>query len=723
MPKARVHPLLRFYTNKRVVIEDARLGLLLWGLRGFLLWFYLNDLINNQGHLDISNVDSAKANFWANIGTLYHEQAKSQGPHTFDGWTSADDPWNGSTGYCNGQHWALPAECKTSSSNGETCWDGTGTAKTHSNCNGIFCELDWQCVASDFSQLNIKGEQMMSFITANKDYKKTVGSCSDITSSVCTNQGEVWEQLDNGYQCACIKLENQFNVGVEGMTLNFQHMFTPSAKSGIKPPAHNVCGAKDVRMSLWTTDVSGRVSLVKKFELGKPAKYPVREWLKMVGVNSLDDVNLAANQGGFDINTGRPGDTVNRVTDTAKVGKETFRMTGVGIGIDFIWGGDMREEDGHVFPSPPSSSCSSVQLHVKARLIPGWQSLGSEVHYSDRTEVIPTQSDVHYKNTNDYPIREKNDVNGSGGSGFKTMTYHDRYKRGVKFEFTYHGKLGHFDAMAFVTRVSSFIVLLGVAEAIVSMLAFSLMGYKSKVYKRGRDDVMHIEREHAKIAVSTLTAAATFRALTQKDEKMLHWSEIRDFLQSFEGISAADAAKLATRVLEEGDLDRDGGLSLEEFTNLLTEESGMLHQCIEHLDYEDPSRTLGDLNSTASKFLGFKSSRVQVSKAEFGDKPAEGAADGGAPGRVQAMNAHGMIQLHAVVPPNMLPGQSFKVGTPDGRIMQVVVPPNHAPGSTFAFCVPPTMNSPMLSVSVQPNQPQPLGGNQLVNALGKTGTA
>ena len=56
----------------------ARLGLLLWGLRGFLLWFYLNDLINNQGHLDISDVDSAKANFWANIGTLYKEQSKNQ---------------------------------------------------------------------------------------------------------------------------------------------------------------------------------------------------------------------------------------------------------------------------------------------------------------------------------------------------------------------------------------------------------------------------------------------------------------------------------------------------------------------------------------------------------------------------------------------------------------------------------------------------------------------
>ena len=74
MPSSRVHWLLRFYTGKRVVIEDARLGLLLWGFRVLLLWFYLNDLINNQGHLDVTDVENAKANFWANVGTLYSEQ-------------------------------------------------------------------------------------------------------------------------------------------------------------------------------------------------------------------------------------------------------------------------------------------------------------------------------------------------------------------------------------------------------------------------------------------------------------------------------------------------------------------------------------------------------------------------------------------------------------------------------------------------------------------------
>jgi len=71
---SRVHPLLRFYTGKRVVIEDVRLGTLLWGLRVLLLWFYMNDLINNQGHLDVTDVSAGKANFWANVGSLYSEQ-------------------------------------------------------------------------------------------------------------------------------------------------------------------------------------------------------------------------------------------------------------------------------------------------------------------------------------------------------------------------------------------------------------------------------------------------------------------------------------------------------------------------------------------------------------------------------------------------------------------------------------------------------------------------
>lgn len=566
-------------------------------------------------------------------------------------------------------------------------------------CDGIFCEMEWQCVASDFSQLNIKGEQMMSFITTNKDYRKTLGPCTTVTRALCDRYGEIFQKSANGYQCACIKMENQFNVGAEGMTLNFQHMFTPSAKSGIKPKTHNVCGAKDVRMSLWRTDeATGRVTLQKKFDLGAPAKYPVREWLKMVGVNSLDDRNIAAHQGGWVLPNGK------KMEEAAMVGVETFRMTGVGIGLDFIWGGDMREEDGYVFPSSPSSHCSSVQLHVKARLIPGWQSLGSEVHYSDRTVVdVNTNTRTSYKNDNDYPIRDSD-------AGFETMTYHDRYKRGVKFEFTYHGKLGHFDAMAFITRISSFIVLLGVAEVFVSALAFTFMGYKSKVYRRGRDDVMHIEREHAKIAVATLTAAATFRALAAEGADKLHWSEIRDYLKGFDGISEVDAGKLATRMLEEGDLDRDGGLSLEEFTNMVTEESGMLHQCIEHLDYietKSSSRHAVKAQATAS----------------LGSAPATGAADGGAPGRVQVMDQHGMLQLHATVPPGFAPGMQFKVGVPDGRIMAVVVPPNHAPGAVFTFCVPPldrgppTARMPLPSAPPRGGAPAPLGQGDLVLSL------
>ena len=115
-----------------------------------------------------------------------------------------------------------------------------------------------------------------------------------------------------------------------------------------------------------------------------------------------------------------------------------------------------------------------MSLHVKARLIPGWQSLGSEVHYSDRYQ----DSSSKYQNGNDYPVRQLSAHPGTLKPGFEQMTYHDRYKRGVKFEFTYHGKLGHFDAMAFITRVSSFVVLLGVTMVGVGA-GFSLLSIRT----------------------------------------------------------------------------------------------------------------------------------------------------------------------------------------------------------------------------------------------------
>ena len=84
------------------------------------------------------------------------------------------------------------------------------------------------------------------------------------------------------------------------------------------------------------------------------------------------------------------------------------------------------------------------------------------------------------------------------------------------------------------------------------------------------------------------------------------------------------------------------------------------------------------------------------------------------------MNAHGMLQLHAVVPPGMVPGQGFKVGVPDGRIMQVIVPPGHAPGSTFTFCVPPSASGPMAQapnrIVVQPGRAAPAGGGAPLNS-------
>ena len=267
-----VSPWLTFTTGKKVIIEDTRLGILLWVLRALLLWFYLNDLINHHGYLDVTDVASAKANFWANVGDLYTVQQMGGQGHT---------PWRN---YCDGQYWAIPSECKASSSNGDTCFTGKLPGK-YSNCDGIFCELDWQCVANDFSQLNIKGEQMMSFVTTNKDYKKTIANCTVITKAECDARGEVYQISANGYQCACIKMENQFMVGAEAMTLNFQHMFTPSAASGVRPEIEGkrICDASEVQMTLWKENNEGGMTKVKQFDLGVPAKYKVSDWLKMVG--------------------------------------------------------------------------------------------------------------------------------------------------------------------------------------------------------------------------------------------------------------------------------------------------------------------------------------------------------------------------------------------------------------------------------------------------------
>ena len=108
------------------------------------------------------------------------------------------------------------------------------TCNSEASCDGIFCEFSPKCTAMDFSEMNIKGESQMSFLTIVKDYHKTTGGCGDnydnneINSAYCTANGYKFFQNPGTGYCSCVKMQNLYPQAVEKLSLNVMHSYMVS---------------------------------------------------------------------------------------------------------------------------------------------------------------------------------------------------------------------------------------------------------------------------------------------------------------------------------------------------------------------------------------------------------------------------------------------------------------------------------------------------------------
>ena len=148
---------------------------------------------------------------------------------------------------------------------------------------------------------------------------------------------------------------------------------------------------------------------------------------------------------------------------------------------------------------------TGVKAHVFVHLNGGWHSKGSEVHYSEFPEI---SSNPELTGLPD------------GGSIYISGGYHDLYKRGIKFRFTYGGTISTFDIFHLVTSVTSTLVLVGVSGTLVSMVAFNLLGYKSTLYKDASDEKFKVKHLHARRATEAVVASVVFRQLQGQHESL-----------------------------------------------------------------------------------------------------------------------------------------------------------------------------------------------------------
>ena len=412
--KAMLHKASTFTTTRSASIHDPQLGFFYNLIRLIILLYFLLDIFGalpgGASGVYYSEIPDAYAMFWASKKDFHDEQIKT---------------WD----YCSDSTYN---------------WADSQCQKERDAGFGIFCEMGTTCANYAFSEVNIKGESEMFFMTINKDVSTEFAACSDDVFKAACNDGDTPSSrygygshdmscqtseclkqrynptdlesasmyVDNGGgQCSCVSMTNYLAKGVEGMGMTFAHRYTVTNQFKPQCQSHNkvvtylhrggvdnvddtgalISDPRKWKKSSCTSDEAGFDAKECKFKDGSVVSMRIDEWLKMAGLkDGLDERN-------------KKGMTREPMADWMQL---PYRITGLEIQMDMNYVGyismdEMCTEKEFDSDDPP------VELHVLVKGDGGWHSKGSQVAMSP---TYPTTS-----------------------NGIRTGHIHDQYKRGIKF--------------------------------------------------------------------------------------------------------------------------------------------------------------------------------------------------------------------------------------------------------------------------------------------------
>jgi hypothetical protein len=608
-----------FAATKRIRIRDPMLGLANRVIQLACILYQINDFI--AGGFLLFGTPRGSAQFWANQANLRVAQAEPN-----------------------------PAYCTASQIN----YGDRFCQQERDSGFGIFCEFDVQCKAFSFSEMNIKGENQMFFMTINKDVEINYGRAGDAFQQQCSdfdvdndieletglvagesamdryNSANRPVDLESNYiyyasetgQATCTKMVNEYAMGVEGMTMAFGHSyaldraekFDERVREGHKVVTYlhragDVIDPaqpdKHVERSCY---IDGKKTSPCMFDSGSGVELSIEEWLTLGGLkDGLDDVNKVGMKG-------RPP-----FSDA----ELTYRTSGVAIELDLQWMGGW-------------SKGQSVELHIFVDAKGGWHSKGSEVHYAD------------------YPESASDGI-------FTSGRLYDRYKRGINFRFRYGGVIDTFDYSALIVKITSLTVLLAISEVLVAAIAVTLLGYKSKVYEKVLEEPLSISSIHAKIATQALIATAAYTSINGHDKKGGALSR-EDIVLAFTNLNMPhnEAEKIAAHIMASALLDENGSLPFNAFADMFGTDETTLQEVIAHIG--DP----------------IDSSNVTIAEDGAPGLPAQKSMK-----QFRVGASRGPQDYDIQVPAGAKAGGLISFSTHDGRTIQVRIPQNAAPGSTL----------------------------------------
>ena len=389
--------LYTFTTDRQIAFHDKKLGIFYKLIQCVIFCFILYDLFTKQLYFK-TEVPSGYTTMWAEVNDLYNIQRN----------TTVKTPK-----YCDNKDYdyiySLPY------------WDYRNSS----------------CINLHYSEMYEKGENEFFFQTYFTENKIILQDCDhfNYTDSEC----QIMDRLDG--QCFCQNYKNFYSIGVEGMQLAFNHLYSTSFESG-----SNLNTSSNIRPIKTIINNHDKTKSLE-FKKGENIVISIKDWLELSGID-LEDYNKDVKVSVIDENI---------KNNTYPI----YRITGLEIILNVNY-----------YNIKDLSTFDEAVCIIDVVTNKGWASKGSNINY------------INYPNLIDGNKNEKN-------------VYVDRYRFGIKFKIIVSGLMGKFDFYMLINHLVSVIVLTGTARSVVSFIIMYFLGRKSTLFKKHR--VKNVESDKFKL--------------------------------------------------------------------------------------------------------------------------------------------------------------------------------------------------------------------------------
>merc|ERR1712193_130344 len=249
------------------------------------------------------------------------------------------------------------------------------------------------------------------------------------------------------------------------------------------------------------------------FQPGEPMFLRMADWMDLAGA-SLDE----------------------RLTGTVRKDSKTGafpyrRSVGATLQVNFKYYGDAVDDVFH----------ADVEVDIKD----GWTSIGSAVEYTDY--------ESHFK-----------------------MDFYDRYRRGVAVVFVTMGQITQFDFMTMMNTIIQFLVLLGVVETIVGIVATVALP-ESPVYAKAKTEPFQFGKALADFSVRSALACQAFKAWDtsarkEGEEPSIDEKELKAIFKGHcdDALAQAFANAILTEARLTGSEDEGNNVTCEDLMHIMS---------------------------------------------------------------------------------------------------------------------------------------------------------